>query len=154
MYEMLTKLNYHISCVLTWAKPSFSIGYGDYNQQTEFCLYGWKEDNGAHKWYGPTNETTLWEEKRDATKNYQHLTQKPVALPARAIKNSSLRDDNVLELFGGSGSTAVACAMLDRKCFCMEIDPVFCDGIVLRLINYLGKDKVSDELCKRYLKEA
>ncbi|HHT9138066.1 MAG TPA: DNA methyltransferase, partial [Candidatus Wunengus sp. YC60] len=65
MYQMLTELEFHISCVITWAKESFAIGYGDYNQQTEFCLYGWKEDNGAHHWYGPNNESTLWQIKRD-----------------------------------------------------------------------------------------
>ncbi|MFA5411287.1 MAG: DNA modification methylase [Candidatus Omnitrophota bacterium] len=153
MYGILRKLKYHIGTVIVWAKPNFSISYGDYNPQVEFCAYGWKEDNGAHKWYGPTNETTLWEIKRDPTKDYQHLTQKPVAIPARAIRNSSLRGDIVLELFGGSGSTLIAAESLGRRCFCVEIDPIFCDGIVRRYINYIGKENVSKELLQKYLPE-
>ncbi|MBF0571720.1 MAG: site-specific DNA-methyltransferase [Candidatus Omnitrophica bacterium] len=153
MYEMLTKRKYHISCVITWAKPSFSISYGDYNQQTEFCLYGWKEDGGVHKWYGPNNETTLWEIKRDATKKYQHLTQKPVEIPARAIRNSSQRGNIVLELFGGSGSALIAATSLARRCFCMEISEAFCDGIIRRYISYIGQDKAPADLVAKYCKE-
>ena len=74
MYLILAELGFHISCVITWAKERFALGYGNYNQQTEFCLYGWKEDNGAHKWYGPNNESTLWEIKRDVTADYIHPT--------------------------------------------------------------------------------
>ena len=153
MHRILSELHYHISCVITWAKPSFSISYGDYNQQTEFCLYGWKENNGAHRWYGATNASTLWEAKRDATRKYEHLTQKPVELPARAISNSSQRGDIILELFGGSGSTLVACEGLKRRCFCMEIDAAYCDSIIRRYIGFVGKDKVSAELKKKYIAE-
>jgi len=72
MHQLLGSIGVKISCVITWAKESFAIGYGNYNQQTEFCLYGWLEDNGAHRWYGPTNESTLWQIHRDPTKQYQH----------------------------------------------------------------------------------
>lgn len=155
MHNILTELGFHISCVITWAKESFAISYGDYNNQTEFCLYAWKENNGAHKWYGPTNESTLWQVKRESTLKYEHPTTKPVALAHRAIKNSSKRGDIVLDMFLGSGTTLIAAEALERACFGMEIDPCYCDVIVRRYIACAGKDKVSDELKAKYLiKEA
>jgi DNA modification methylase len=153
MYLMLTELGFHVSCVLTWAKQNFAISYADYNQKTEFCLYGWKEDNGAHHWYGPTNESTLWEIKRDPTNTYEHPTQKPVALAHRAIKNSSKRGDIVCDLFLGSGISILAAEGLKRICYGMEIDPAYCDVIVKRYIKLVGKDKVSQEIINRYYKE-
>lgn len=151
MYLMLTGLGYHVSCILTWAKESFALGYGDYNQQTEFCLYGYKENNGGHNWYGPNNESTLWQVKRDNTATYIHPTQKPIALAARAIKNSSKREDIVLDAFLGSGTTLIAAEMLNRTCFGMEIDPYYCDGIVRRYIKAVGQDKISKELVAKYI---
>ncbi len=151
MNLMLRELGCHVSCVITWAKESFALGYGDYNQQTEFCMYGWKEDNGVHNWYGPLNETTLWQIKRDSTASYIHPTQKPIALAARAIKNSSKRDDIILDAFLGSGTTLIAAQMLNRVCFGTEIDPHYCDGIVRRYIKVVGEDKVSKELLDKYI---
>ncbi len=153
MHKMLLDLEFHVSCVITWAKESFAIGYGDYNNQTEFCLYAWKENNGAHCWYGPTNESTLWQIKRDHTANYNHPTQKPVALAHRAIKNSSKRGDIVLDMFLGSGTTLIAAQGLNRTCFGVEIDPYYCDAIVRRYIATVGKDNVSEELVMKYQKE-
>ena len=153
MHEMLEGLGCHVACVITWAKPNFAISYADYNQQTEFCLYGWKKDNGAHIWYGPTNESTLWEIKRDAAKICVHPTQKPIALAQRAINNSSERNDVVLDLFLGSGSTLIAAESLSRRCFGLEIDPKYCDAIVKRYIAFVGKENVSAEIRKKYLKE-
>lgn len=153
MNDMLSELKFHVAAVITWAKPNFSISYADYNQQTEFCLYGWRKDNGAHIWHGPTNETTLWEVKRDPVKDYIHPTQKPVALGRRAMRNSSQRGDLVLDMFLGSGSTLIAAESLERRCFGLEIDPRYCDAIVRRYIAYIGQDKVSRELSRKYLKE-
>jgi len=153
MYLMLRKRGLHVSCVLTWAKPNFAIGYGDYNQQTEFCLYGWKEDNGAHQWFGPTNESTLWEVKRDPTKSYDHPTQKPVALAHRAIRNSSRNGDIVLDMFLGSGTTLIAAEGLKRICYGMELDPGYCDVIVRRYIKLVGEANAPQELVDRYCRE-
>jgi DNA modification methylase len=153
MHQMLKELGFHVSCILTWEKESFSLGFGDYNQQTEFCLYGWKNENGAHLWYGPNNESTLWKIHRDPTKTYFHPTTKPVGLPQRAIKNSSKRGDVVLDLFLGSGSTLIAAESLDRRCLGVEIDPRYCDAIVRRYIAFVGQENVSAELRQRYLKE-
>jgi DNA modification methylase len=151
MHLMLHELGFHVAAVITWVKPNFAIGYGDYNQQTEFCLYGWRKDNGAHRWYGPNNESTLWEINRDRTTNYQHPTQKPVAIPARAIKNSSVRNDIVLDLFLGSGSTLIGAENLGRRCYGIEIDPKYCDAIVRRYIAFAGQDKVSDDVRAKYM---
>ncbi len=150
MHHILTSASAHISCVITWAKENFAIGYGNYNQQTEFCLYGWKADGNAHRWYGPTNESTLWQIPRDSTREYRHPTQKPVALAERAIRNSSRRDDIVLDLFLGSGSTLIAAERLQRRCFGMEIDPKYCDAIARRYLTFVGPDKSPEGLADRY----
>jgi len=154
MYLMLTELGFHVSCVITWAKERFAIGYGDYNQQTEFCLYGWKEDNGSHIWHGPNNESTLWEVHRDLTRDYIHPTQKPIALAQRAMKNSSKRKDLVLDCFLGSGSTLIAAESLERRCCGLEIDPRYCDAIVRRYIAFVGKENVVENLKAKYTQEA
>jgi len=154
MYLMLVELGFHVSCIITWSKERFAIGFGDYNQQTEFCLYGWKKDNGSHAWLGPNNESTLWQVRRDLTRDYIHPTQKPVALAQRAIKNSSKRGDLVLDMFLGSGSTLIAAESLERRCFGLEIDPCYCDAIVRRYIAYVGEDGVSEEVLHAYAKEA
>jgi DNA modification methylase len=153
MYLMLTELGFHVSCVLTWKKERFSIGFGDYNQASEFCLYGWKKDNGGHAWYGPTNESTIWEVHRDPTKTYLHPTQKPIALAQRAIQNSSKRGDLVLDTFLGSGSTLIAADSLGRRCFGIEIDPRYCQAIIKRYVAFVGRDKVSQELVQKYMRE-
>jgi DNA modification methylase len=149
MHHMMKKLGFHISTVITWAKPNFAISYGDYNQQTEFCLYGWLK-SGSHSWYGPTSESNLWEVAREKTENLIHPTQKSVDLPARAIRNSSQRGDLIMDLFLGSGSTLIAAESVDRRCYGMEIEPKYCDAIVKRYIAYVGPENVSSELVERY----
>jgi len=151
MHQMLINLGFHISCVITWAKERFALGYGDYNQQTEFCLYGWKEDNGAHKWYGEVGQSTLWQIDRESSQTYKHPTQKPVLLAERAIKNSSQREDLVLDLFLGSGTTLITSQKLGRCCYGMELDPGYCDVIVRRYINLVGEENVTDEIKNRYV---
>jgi DNA modification methylase len=150
MHQLLGSIGIKISCVITWAKESFAIGYGDYNQQTEFCLYGWLEDNGAHRWYGPTNESTLWQIHRDPTKEYQHPTQKPLELAERAMRNSSLRSQIVLDTFLGSGTTLIAAERLSRRCFGIEIDAHYCDVIVRRWIAFVGVDNAPKNLVEKY----
>ena len=150
MHQLLGSIGIKVSCVITWAKESFAIGYGDYNQQTEFCLYGWLENNGAHKWYGPTNESTLWQVHRDPTKEYKHPTQKPLELAERAMRNSSMRGQIVLDTFLGSGTTLIAAERLSRKCFGIEIDPHYCDVIIRRWIAFVGVDNVPKKIVKKY----
>lgn len=150
MYEILLDEGFHVSCVITWAKESFAPGYSDYHQKTEFCLYGWKENNGAHKFYGPNDETTLWEIKRDARTNAIHPTQKPVALAHRAIRNSSRGGEIVLDMFLGSGTTLIAAEGLKRRCFGMEINPHYVDAIVKRYVQLVGVNNVPMEMLFKY----
>ncbi len=150
MHQLLGSISIKVSCVITWAKESFAIGYGDYNQQTEFCLYGWLENNGAHRWYGPTNESTLWQIHRDPTREYKHPTQKPLELAERAIRNSSLRGQIVLDTFLGSGTTLIAAEKLSRNCFGIEIDPHYYDVIVRRWIAFVGIDNAQQNIVEKY----
>lgn len=106
------------ACIV-WAKNNFGMGKG-YRHQHEFCMFNGEIDETV------TNETDLWQEKKDT--NYEHPTQKPVSLCARALKNTKSAN-TVLDLFGGSGSTLIACEQLGRKCYMMELDPKYCDVI-------------------------
>jgi DNA modification methylase len=152
MHDLLTRHKFKVASVITWAKESFSPGFGDYNEQVEYCLYGWKKGT-RHRWYGPKNETTLWQVRRDRTNLYQHPTQKALELAERAIRNSSKRGDIVFDPFLGSGTSLIAAARLGRKCFGMEIEPRYCDCIVRRYVALSGKSAVSPEITKRYLSE-
>lgn len=106
------------ACIV-WAKNNFGMGKG-YRHQHEFCMFNGEIDETV------TNETDLWQENKDT--NYEHPTQKPVSLCARALKNTR-NAKTVLDLFGGSGSTLIACEQLNRKCYMMELDPKYCDVI-------------------------
>ncbi len=150
MHQLLGSIGIKVSCVITWAKESFALGYGDYNQQTEFCLYGWLENNGAHRWYGPTNESTLWQVHRDPTREYKHPTQKALELAERAMRNSSLRGQIVLDTFLGSGTSLIAAEKLSRKCLGVEIDAHYCDVIVRRWIAFVGIDNAPQNLVEKY----
>lgn len=127
--------------VIIWHKTSG--GFGDFMAQYmnayEPCIYG---SNGESvKWYGPTNEKTVWDMDKEK-KCDLHPTMKPIALVARAVKNSSRSGDTVLDLFGGSGSTLIACEQSDRKCYTMELDPKYVDVIIARWENYTGNKAV------------
>jgi len=125
-----------IHSLIIWVKNG---GYGalnaNYKQKHEPCLY-WKPKGKKLNFVGPTTETTIWEICKDGV-NKLHPTQKPVELAAKAIKNHSA--GLVVDLFGGSGSTLIACEQLNRICYMMEIDPVYCDVIVKRWENFTGQ---------------
>lgn len=118
-----------IHALIIWVKNG---GYGalnaNYKQKHEPCLY-WKPKNAKLNFCGATTETTVWEVNKDGVNEY-HPTQKPIALPAKAISNHDV--ETVLDLFGGSGSTLIACEQLDRTCYMMELDPKYCDVIIDR----------------------
>lgn len=120
-----------------WAKQSFVLGRQDYQWQHEPILYGWS-DSGSHKFYGGRKQSTIWFIDRPI-KSEEHPTMKPVELCEKAILNSSKRGAAVLDPFGGSGSTLLACERVDRACYTMELDPRFVDVIVKRWENYTGK---------------
>lgn len=125
---------------IQWVKQVAPISWVRYKRITEPCVFAGKgavNGNGdGARWFGPNNETNAWIINRDHNMNYVHPTQKPVALAARGIKNSSHAGEIVLDLFLGSGTTLIASDMLDRTCFGMEMEPVYCDHIVKRFIKY------------------
>ncbi len=118
---------------IIWNKNMAQFGAlsAQYKQKHEPCFYCYKKGQSPY-WYGPTNEVTVWDVKRES-KNEYHPTQKPIELPERAINNSSKLNDIVLDLFGGSGSTMVAAQQLNRKARLMELDPKYCQVIVDRM---------------------
>jgi DNA modification methylase len=149
MHDLLTARSFKIASVITWAKESFSPSFGDYNEQIEHCLYGWKT-GARHHWYGPRNESTLWKVHRDRTTAYRHPTQKALELAERAIRNSSKAGDIIFDPFLGSGTTLIAAARLGRRCFGLEIEPRYCDCIVRRYIALVGRSTIPLKLVRRY----
>ena len=125
-----------IHALIIWVKNG---GYGalnaNYKQKHEPCLY-WKPKNAKLNFCGATTETTVWEVNKDGVNEY-HPTQKPIALPAKAISNHDV--ETVLDLFGGSGSTLIACEQLNRTCYMMELDPKYCDVIIKRWETITGE---------------
>ena len=102
-------------------------------------LFGWKK-KGKHLWYSDRKQSTIWEFDKPK-KNADHPTMKPIALIAYPIMNSSLTNSIVLDPFGGSGSTLIACEQTDRICYTIELDEKYCDVIVKRYIEQVGTDK-------------
>jgi len=128
-YGILQKKLKPKACIV-WAKNVFGLGRG-YRHQHEFILFDGFIDASIK------NESDLWKIAKDT--KYKHPTQKPVELPSRALKNSSKQDNTILDLFGGSGSTLIACEKLNRKARIMELDPIYCDVIIKRWENFTGK---------------
>ena len=127
------------SSTIIWMKQSAGMGWQDYRAQHEPILYGWKEGKGSHFNAGDRTKTSIWKIGRDAQSSYVHPTQKPVCLPEEAIMNSSKGSDCVVDLFGGSGSTLIACEKTGRINRSMELDPKYCDVIVQRWQEFTGQ---------------
>lgn len=133
---------FYLSGCCIWMKPSLVLGRSPYQWQHEPCLYGWKK-KGKHQWYSDRKQTTIWSFEK-TKKNTDHPTMKPIPLLAYPIKNSSMSNTLVLDPFGGSGSTLIACEQTDRSCYTIELDEKFCDVIVKRYIEQVGTaDEVS-----------
>ena len=133
---------FYLSGCCIWKKPSLVLGRSPYQWQHEPCLFGWKK-KGKHQWYSDRKQTTVWEFEK-TKKNTDHPTMKPIPLLAYAITNSSMSNTLVLDPFGGSGSTLIACEQTDRSCATIELDEKFCDVIVNRYIELVGTaEKVS-----------
>lgn len=135
---------FYLSGCCIWKKPSLVLGRSPYQWQHEPCLYGWKK-NGKHQWYADRKQTTIWEFEK-TKKNTDHPTMKPIPLLAYPIQNSSMSNTLILDPFGGSGSTLIACEQTDRSCYTIELDEKYCDVIVKRYIEQAGSsDGVSVE---------
>jgi len=137
VYNAIDKVG-EIHALIIWVKNG---GYGalnaNYKQKHEPCLY-WCKKGGRLNFNGSTTETTIWELDKDG-KNKLHPTQKPVSLAGKAIQNSSREEQKVLDLFGGSGSTLIACEQTDRICYMMELDTHYCDVIIDRWEKLTGQ---------------
>jgi len=127
----------YFSQMIIWVKEHPVLTRKDFMGNHEWCFYGWRE-GAAHKFHGPANVTDVWSVKKINPQSMIHLTEKPVELAVRAMQYSSLTDENVLDLFGGSGSTLIAAEQTGRKAFLMEIDPLYCDVIVHRYEQFTG----------------
>ncbi len=133
-----SRLEYR-ACIV-WAKNVFGMGIG-YRHQHEFCLFNGKIDEQVK------NESDLWEIKKDS--KYVHPTQKPVALSVRAFSNH-IKLLNVLDLFGGSGSTLLGAEQTGRNCFIMELDPKYCDVIINRWQDFTGQEAILESTGETY----
>lgn len=130
---------FYLSGCCIWKKQSLVLGRSPYQWQHEPVLYGWKK-KGKHQWYTGRKESTIWEFDKPK-KNGDHPTMKPIPLLAYPIMNSSMSNAVVLDPFGGSGSTLIACEQTDRICRTIELDEKFCDVIVRRYIEQIGSDE-------------
>jgi DNA modification methylase len=134
----LKKNGLYFSQGIVWDKQHPVLTRKDFMGAFEIAFYGWKE-GAAHKFYGPNNATDLWHVKKVNPQSMVHLTEKPVELAVRAMQFSSLAGENVLDLFGGSGSTMIAAEQTGRRAFLMELDTLYCDVIVQRYEKFTGK---------------
>ena len=135
---VLKALGLYFSQAIIWVIEHPVLTRKDFMGNHEWCFYGWRE-GAAHKYYGPANATDVWSVKKVNPQSMVHLTEKPVELAVRAMQYSSLAAENVLDLFGGSGSTLIAAEQTGRRAYLMEIDPPYCDVIVQRFEQFTGK---------------
>ncbi len=127
----------HWSGIIIWVKNHFTLGWGDYRHNYEPIMYGWRE-GGTHYWCGDRGQSDTWEIKRPSA-NREHPTMKPVELVERALRNNSKSRDTILDPFGGSGTTIIACEKTGRQARVIELDPKYCDVIVRRWQAFTGQ---------------
>ena len=130
----------HWSTFVIWAKNTFTLGRSDYQRQYEPILYGWAEGS-AHYWCGARDQGDVWRVDKPSV-NDLHPTQKPVELIERAIVNSSKGGGTVLDAFGGSGSTLIACEKTGRRARLIELEPGYVDVAVVRWQEFTGHEAV------------
>lgn len=131
---------FHISGVCIWVKNSLVLGRSPYQWQHEPVLFGWLP-NGKHRWFSDRKQSTVWNFDKPR-RSKEHPTMKPIPLLAYPIRNSSAPNGIVLDLFGGSGSTLMACEQTDRICRTMELDPKYATAIVMRYANEYGTENI------------
>ncbi len=154
--EQLILNGFYRAGVIIWVKNNAAMGFNDFRYKHEWILvgkkkevrikavsilYGWKKGS-AHYFRSTRDEYDVWEVPREHIGEYKHPTQKPVWLIEKALANSSQRGQIVLDLFGGSGSTLVACERLNRRAFLMEYDPKYVDVIIARWEKYTGQKAI------------
>jgi DNA modification methylase len=128
----------YFSQAIIWVKEHPVLTRKDFMGNHEWAFYGWRE-GAAHRFFGPDNAVDVWPVKKVNPQRMVHLTEKPVELAVRAMEYSSRPGENVLDLFGGSGSTLIAAEQCGRRAFLMELDPLYCDVIVTRFEQFTGQ---------------
>ena len=128
---------FHLAGCCIWVKDSLVLGRSDYQWQHEPILYGFLQ-NGHHPWYSDRRQTTIWNFKKPK-KNKNHPTSKPLDLIGYPIGNSTQENGIVLDTFGGSGSTLMACEQMNRICFTMELDEKYASVILRRYVEDTGR---------------
>ena len=135
----LESCGHKVKACIVWDKKSIGLGNSNYRPQHEFIFYC------GGQWYGDKSQSDVWYMSRGATGEYVHPTQKPVELVERALNNSSKAGDIVIDCFGGSGSTLIACEKTNRHARLMELDPKYCDVIVKRWQDFTGQKAIHAE---------
>jgi DNA modification methylase len=135
---VLKRHGLYFSQAIIWVKEHPVLTRKDFMGNHEWAFYGWRE-GAAHQFFGPNNASDVWSVKKVNPQSMIHLTEKPVELAVRAMQYSSKSGENVLDLFGGSGSTLIAADQTKRRAYLMELDPPYCDVIVQRYEAFSGK---------------
>jgi DNA modification methylase len=130
----LKEAGLEVNTCIVWDKKSIGLGMANYRPQHEFIFY-----SKGDQWLGNKSQSDIWSMSRGNTSGYKHPTQKPVELIEKAILNSSKSEDLVIDLFGGSGSTLLACEKTKRKSNLMDLDPKYCDVIIKRWEDFTGQ---------------
>ena len=138
IFRALDKLENQYKALIIWNKGNHTLSNSDYMSKYEPIVYGWFDE---HLFYGDRSNFDIWDIQR-TQKNDLHPTMKPIPLCSKAIENSSKKGDIVLDLFGGSGSTLIACEQLGRTCYMNELDPKYVDVIINRWEQFTGKKAV------------
>ncbi len=139
----LAESGLYFSQGIVWVKEHPVLTRKDFMGNFELAFYGWRE-GAAHQFYGPNNVPDVWSVKKLHHAHSVHLTEKPVELAARAMQYSSRKGENVLDLFGGSGSTAAGAEQTGRNAYLLELDPLYTDVIVMRMEKLTGKSATLD----------
>ena len=139
----LVEAGWKLAQCCVWVKQTLVLGRQDYQWQHEPILYGWKP-GAAHRWFTDRKQTTVWNFDKPA-RSKEHPTMKPVDLVSYPILNSSRNGDVVVDTFGGSGSTLIACAKHGREARLLEIDPIYCDVILRRWQEWSGAKAINEE---------
>jgi len=135
------KSGLHIQAQIIWNKNCLVLGQADYHWKHENCWYAfWKGEN--HRWFGERTQTTVWDLHKVANSDYVHPMQKPVELYAIPMRNHTREGEIVAEPFSGSGSQLIAAEQLNRRCYAMEISPIYCDTTVTRWERLTGRKAV------------
>ncbi len=138
LFRAFTDAGGHWSTFVIWAKHHFTLGRSDYQRMYEPILYGWR-DGTQHFWCGDRDQGDVWFIKRPMA-NLEHPTMKPVELVERALRNSSKTRDTILDPFGGSGTTMIACEKAGRQARLIELEPKYCDVIIRRWEDFTGQE--------------